>query len=58
MTYRDNDVYFTNKAGGPSLIGGSYTIKDFCITNGQDPEGRISKKEFPVNSETISFSVR
>lgn len=40
MTYRDNVVHFSLN-GGYSLVRGSYTVTDFSVTGGQDPEGRI-----------------
>jgi hypothetical protein len=53
MTYRDNDVYFV----GSYRINGSYEIKSFSITNGQDPDGHIKIGDvFSANSGKISFS--
>ncbi len=42
MTYRDNEVKFEfQKYSDYKLVGGKYTINDFCITSGQDPDGHI-----------------
>lgn len=40
MTYHDNDVYFQIN-GDYSLVGGSYTINDYDVTSGQDPDRKI-----------------
>ena len=39
MTYRDNKVQVTG-ASGIIIDSGSFTVNDFSITSGQDPEGR------------------
>jgi len=40
MNYHDNEVTLAVRSGY-SLIGGSYTVEDFSVTDGQDPKGRI-----------------
>lgn len=39
MTYRQNEVELT-AAKGLSITSGSFTVKEFSITDGQDPDGR------------------
>lgn len=39
MQYRTNDVKLT-AAAGMTITEGSFTVRDFRITDGQDPEGR------------------
>jgi len=40
MTYRDNEVRFYLE-GQNSLIGGSYSVDSYSVTEGQDPDGHI-----------------
>jgi len=40
MTYHNNDVYLS-LASGYTLLGGTYTVESFSVTDGQDPEGHI-----------------
>lgn len=40
MTYRENDVYF-KMSTGYSLINVSYTVKNYSVHSGQDPDGHI-----------------
>ena len=56
MKYHQNDVHFKDSNG--YLVGGSYTIEDYYVTSGQDPDGKISKgKVFNMSGGTLSFEV-
>lgn len=53
MIYHNNEVFFTSKLNPLietySFAGGSYTIKQFKVTDGQDPKNHIAigqKREF------------
>lgn len=48
MTYHNNDITFDFSSAG-QFSGGQYTIIDFYITSGQDPDHHIT------NGELISF---
>ena len=39
MTYHDNDVFFY--VTSQNLVNGSFTVNEFSITSGQDPDGKI-----------------
>lgn len=39
MEYRNNEVVFASGTG--SLVKGSFTVKDFSVTDGQDPDHHI-----------------
>ncbi len=40
MKYHDNEVHLT-LTGGYSIVSGSYTVNEFSVTSGQDPDGHI-----------------
>ena len=58
MTYHDNDVYFQIE-DEYNFINGSYTVEDFKISSGQDPDGHIKVGQIYNMDKygNISFSV-
>lgn len=59
MTYHDNDVTIDLDVSGLSIETGSYTISDFKVSDGQDPDGKIYKglvASFGSNG-TMTFKV-
>lgn len=46
MIYRDNQVHFGSNdrnsyLAGCKIVSGTYTVNEFCVTGGQDPDGNI-----------------
>ncbi|TRX48382.1 hypothetical protein FNH22_29130 [Fulvivirga sp. M361] len=58
MTYRDNDVYFS-MSKEYLLIRGVYTVTDFSVTEGQDPDRNIyvGLKVSCSDSDKMSFRI-
>jgi hypothetical protein len=57
MTYRDNEVRFAFE--GYSIVSGSYTVSEYSVTDGQDPDGNVYQglqKKFGADGR-ILFSV-
>lgn len=60
MTYRDNTVELPVTASSYKLISGTYVIKSYSVTSGQDPDGYIrsgTSKTWAGNSSSITFKV-
>jgi hypothetical protein len=59
MTYHDNDVVLSGKNGVTIKSGGEFTVSDFSITNGQDPNGKNKKGDIHKlsNSSKFTFTV-
>lgn len=58
MKYHDNEVHLT-LTEGYSIISGSYTVNEFSVTSGQDPDGHIKsglKLSFGSNG-SMTFKV-
>lgn len=59
-TYHDNVVEMPLTAPGFTNVTATYTIEQFSVTPGQDPDGRIFKgltQTYTGNSGSMSFSV-
>jgi len=64
MTYRDNTVVFSVHGEHNTYIqsdykvgDGSFTVKEFCVSSGQDPDGHLSAKTYSINSGKLTFSL-
>ncbi|MDJ0904276.1 MAG: hypothetical protein QNJ55_36395 [Xenococcus sp. MO_188.B8] len=59
MEYQDNSVSFSLDGGtGYVLLGGSFTIEEYSVTEGQDPDGHIKAEEKIFNDKgSMTFSV-
>jgi len=58
MTYRDNDVFFS-PGSGCTIVSVSYTVTDYSITSGQDPDRKIQtgRTFYGDSSGKLRFSI-
>lgn len=58
MEYRDNEVHFS-LTERYTIVSGSYTVNEFSVSNGQDPDGHITDGlELPFGSDgSLTFKV-
>lgn len=64
MIYRDNEVKFRifgehnpTHQSVYSIGDGHFTVKAFCVSPGQDPEGKLSAKAYPITNGSLTFSL-